>query len=292
MKTNKDVQTSSRVCLLLFAALLPFSCTSSPPHEGGDPQHQVQGKKSLNRAKSIRYTEEDYARWREENPGKKFSDYYVEAVAKWLDAGRPHPTLGKKLEGDLPWEESGLHEMALFLEEGLRPEHVCVDYGCGSLRIGQHVMRYVDPGNYWGLDVTDRFYRDGVEMIGPEEIAERRPNLRVITPETVAEARAAEPDLVFAVAVLIHVPPEELDDLLRNLTTLVLPQTRAYVTYLSAEETMRLSGRTWVYSEDFLTEKIEALGARVEFRPGPTVHYVDLDEEIRDGWLVITRPGG
>jgi hypothetical protein len=32
----------------------------------------------------------------------------------------------------------------------IKRDHICVDSGCGTLRIGQHVMKYLHAGNYWG----------------------------------------------------------------------------------------------------------------------------------------------
>jgi hypothetical protein len=41
----------------------------------------------------------------------------------------------------------------------------CVDFGCGSLRLGQHAIRYLDRSNYWGVDLTDSFIRAGIDLL-------------------------------------------------------------------------------------------------------------------------------
>jgi hypothetical protein len=238
--------------------------------------------------RKVERAEAAFDAWKKDNPGKRFSDYYVEVVTKQLDSGKPHATLGPKLKGE-PFGESGREVFRLMLDEGLRPEHVFVDYGCGSLRIGQHVMRHVAPGHYWGLDVTDRFIRDGVEVLGSELIAERAPHLHVIGPESVAAAAAARPDFVMSMAVLIHVPPEELDLYFDNVMTLAHEGTRVFATYKSTDATIHYSGRSWTHPEETITRAVETRGGRVEFRPKSSTFNDDLGVTVRRGWMAIRR---
>jgi hypothetical protein len=82
-----------------------------------------------------------YQKWQRENPEKKFYDYYAEQVAQDLSSGRTHATLGPKLSGKKFGDPDSSVE--LLISHGLRPEHVLVDYGCGSLRSGVHYMDYL-----------------------------------------------------------------------------------------------------------------------------------------------------
>ena len=50
------------------------------------------------------------------------------------------------------WEELGALQFQFLLERGLRPHHRLLDVGCGSLRGGVHFIRYLEPGNYVGID--------------------------------------------------------------------------------------------------------------------------------------------
>ena len=57
----------------------------------------------------------------------------------------------RELVGGL-WDEMGELQMEFMRSRGLLPQHRLVDIGCGSLRGGVHFVRYLDPGNYYGLD--------------------------------------------------------------------------------------------------------------------------------------------
>ena len=74
-----------------------------------------------------------YQRWKREHPGGTYQDYDVASAIARLDAGHAHRTLGPKLSGGVAFAEAGRDStFERLLDQGLKPEHVCVDYGCGS----------------------------------------------------------------------------------------------------------------------------------------------------------------
>lgn len=206
---------------------------------------------------------DDYKR---EHPDATFAEYYVAEATRSLATGKPHPTLGDNLRRGT-FRESGRGVFKFLCREGLKPSEVCVDYGCGSLRIGQHLMRYLDPGNYWGLDVTDRFLKLGIPLVGQETIEYARPHLHVIDPEVLQRLASRPPDVVFALGVLLHVPPGELAGFLGNLATIAGQSTRLYLTVDLASRVVSRSERSWVYSEPHLREAMSRLDLSCRFVP-------------------------
>ena len=208
-------------------------------------------------------------RWRRlRRPEASFSDFYVEAIGRTIDSGGVHRTLGKNnwLKGAVDAEEreralgafrrNGLHRFETLVNHGLAPHHSCVDYGCGMLRIGQHIIRFLNCANYWGLDVTDRFFRDGVELLEEGLIESKAPHLRVIDDSVIAALERKPPDFVFSNAVLKHVPPFELDGFFDNFVRLIGPRTRAIIFFEEAPEQRQTAGATWAYPADLLVAKI------------------------------------
>lgn len=57
------------------------------------------------------------------------------------------------------WDEIGELQFEFLLNRGLKPEHKFLDIGCGSLRGGVHFIRYLNNGNYFGID-KDRWLLD------------------------------------------------------------------------------------------------------------------------------------
>lgn len=50
------------------------------------------------------------------------------------------------------WEEIGQLQFNFLLDNGLLPHHKLLDIGCGSLRGGVHLVKYLNDGNYYGID--------------------------------------------------------------------------------------------------------------------------------------------
>lgn len=140
---------------------------------------------------SLRYAWNDLCTWvKHRLKGRTLGhgELYAKKIGTKLRKGAAHATLGGRAwdgaQGDLGKEWSsesfatrGVRVFEELQRLGLRPGMRCIDYGCGSLRIGQHVMRLLEPGCYTGLDVTDEFYTYGLANIGPELVAEKRPHL-------------------------------------------------------------------------------------------------------------------
>jgi hypothetical protein len=240
--------------------------------------------------------------WRLRNPGKSFADYYSENIAEMLDRGGAHATLGKRDRPKVPvapgadlverphWER-GFEPFQFLQGLGLRPEHRCVDYGCGSLRIGMHLIDYLDAGNYWGVDVTDRFYKDGLELLKAETVPAKAPRFDVIAPASLAAIREWRPDLVFSFSVVLHVPPAELQDYLAKVTGLLGRGSRAVVVFDATGKDIRLSAKSWGYSRETLRGGLQRIDPSlgVDFR-----HYRDMEkvgrQQVAREALVITRP--
>jgi hypothetical protein len=53
------------------------------------------------------------------------------------------------------WQESRDFQIQFLTARGLKPEHSLLDLGCGVLRGGIPLIRYLDPGRFVGLDVRE-----------------------------------------------------------------------------------------------------------------------------------------
>ena len=104
-----------------------------------------------------------YKRWLNSHPGSTFKEFYVHTIMHHLvgEGGR-HWTLGA-----YPiWEKQGEEILQQLIDLGLRPSDVVVDYGCGTLREGIHLIRYLDAGRYIGLDIDERVLNAGRRTLG------------------------------------------------------------------------------------------------------------------------------
>lgn len=205
-----------------------------------------------------------FKQWQTLNPGQPFSAFYAQQAEVRIKAGEPHSTLGDKLKGGEPFESAGLRIFGMLKAFGLSEDAVCVDYGCGTLRIGLHAIRFLAPGAYWGLDVSGFFLDQGRKLVGEKLIAEKQPNLRLISPETLAEATSHKPNIVFSIAVMFHVHPDELNDYVRNLMTLAGADGKVIFWARATEQTIHYKERCWSHSRKAIEAAFAAQGAGLE----------------------------
>ncbi|MFC3695280.1 hypothetical protein ACFOWB_23910 [Chenggangzhangella methanolivorans] len=217
-----------------------------------------------------------YKAWARANPGKNYGDYYGARLSARLARGGRHRTLGAVARPVEAGEDArrwaaeefagrGLSHRDWFFARGVEPSMVCVDYGCGSLRVGQHFIRRLAAGNWFGLDVVDRFWKDGLTLIEPETIAEKRPGFATIGPEGLAKAEALRPDLVYSTAVMQHVPPAELSVYVGNLARIAGESGVVCANFKRMAATRRIGPNAWALSAAEVARAVEAAGEGSSF---------------------------
>lgn len=204
-----------------------------------------------------------YEEWRTNNPSRSFKDYYSQEAQKLLASGSVHSTCGKNLRSG-KFEDQGLGHFKELVKLGLLPSDTCVDYGCGSLRIGQHVMRHLEPGRYWGLEIADWLLDEGRKLVSKSLQEEKRPQLRIISRESVREAAASKPNMVFSFKVLQHVHPTELDEYFENLMTMIGSSGQGIVSGKWHDGTMQYRAKGWAHNWSHIENLVSRLGGNIE----------------------------
>jgi hypothetical protein len=212
----------------------------------------------------VRKTE--FLLWKRKNPSAAFTDYFLKIVYGDLARGLSHPTLGPKLcKGSFGISGQKTFQ-TLARRYGVGPGDTCVDYGCGTLRVGVHAIKYLRRDRYWGMDISAPFLAQGLELIGRDLARTKRPNLRVISPESIAEVAAAKPKLVFSVNVLLHVHPAELSEYANNILALIGNTGAAVIAgEWNESRTIQIARQSWIHSEVSLREATEAAGGSATF---------------------------
>ena len=201
-----------------------------------------------------------FALWRLRHRGASFGEFYARRI------GTPPVEPAE-------FRSRGADCFKWFRERNLRPDMSCIDYGCGSLEVGQHFIEHLDPGHYLGLDIVDSSYRDGLALISGKLVASRQPRFMTINEEALARAREMRPDLVFSTAFIQHVPPQELSRHLGNIIAMMHEHTTAIVHFKTAPITTRIAANGWAHPPVALIAAIGAcdpdMPARIEDAGNP-----------------------
>ena len=208
-----------------------------------------------------------FERWLAAHPGGCYGEFLAEETRSRINAGESHYTLGLTSVDQAQVKARAQTILGSFRAAGGNPRHVVVDYGCGSLWVGEAFMDYLDPGNYIGLDVSDTFYAEGLTRLSPEFIASRMPVLRVITDQVLREVRDRMPDFIMSFAVMHHVPPEELAGFLKRIVSLAHPRSRIEIAHAVGFRTRWVALRRCRHGRYAVRSALASLGYKADYRP-------------------------
>lgn len=219
--------------------------------------------------------------WKLRYPETKFSDYYAGSIASRLRRGHSHKTLGNKkfLSGSLitnsaqlaqsEMESRGIRYFNLAISYGLKPEHNCIDYGCGSLRVGRHLIDYLQAEKYLGLDIVSDFYEIGKSLLPEQTLETKKPQFKTINPNSLKAATLQVPQFILSFAVLKHVPPNELDTYFGNIISMMSSNSYILVTFNHARHTARTGAKIWDYCQDDIFTSIRNQSSDLDFSINP-----------------------
>lgn len=108
------------------------------------------------------------------------------------------------------WRMKREFQIRFLREHGLQPEDRFLDLGCGTLRGGIPVIRYLEPGHYWGVEVRGEVLEEARAELERNELTERDPHL-IHAPDLAGLGLETRFHVVWAYSVLIHMTDAILD---------------------------------------------------------------------------------
>jgi SAM-dependent methyltransferase len=155
---------------------------------------------------------------RNRSPRLTYAQWSVQNQIKRISDGNAHPSLGANLINK-EWATAalGTFELHKNVVPNFEAKFKVVDYGCGSLRLGHHFIRFLEPESYIGLDISKDLIDMGVKLVDPNLISEKRPRFMEITADSINQAIDSNADLVFACSVAYQVHPWDYAEFISNL---------------------------------------------------------------------------
>jgi len=132
------------------------------------------------------------------------------------------------------WDEMGKLQYEFLIAEGLRPEHAFLDVGCGVLRGGLHFIRYLDKGNYYGIDADPAMIEGAKRELYETDLEPKDAHLRVTKTFDVAFDRKF--DFAIAQSVFSHLKWNSIFRALAAVSSELAPAGRFYATFFRGPE--------------------------------------------------------
>ncbi len=199
--------------------------------------------------------------------------YYRAVMAS--DAARSREgAVGSKTHDS--WLKIGQMQFDYLLGHGLKPDMRMLEIGCGNLRAGRLFIDYLDPGNYYGIDISPEILLAAQDTVAEYRLQAKLPHLALVRDLRFGFLPNGQFDVVHAHSVFSHSPIEVIDECLANVGRVMAPGGFFDFTFDRTE-----GAEHHVLREDFYyrTETLIALAAERGLQATFMTDWEDLPHE-------------
>ena len=140
---------------------------------------------------------------------------YYRAVMKSDTARSQERAVGSKTHES--WLEIGQMQFDYLVQHGLQPGDRMLEIGCGNLRAGRLFIEYLDPGNYYGLDISPDILLEAQSTIEQFGLQPKLPHLTLVRDLKLEFLPTNQFTVVHAHSVFSHSPIEVIDECLAHV---------------------------------------------------------------------------
>jgi len=135
------------------------------------------------------------------------------------------------------WNEIGPLQFKFLRRQGLTPHSRMLDLGCGTLRGGRHFIRFLDPENYWGIDISPACIGAARGLVAAEGLQNKNPTLIVNQSRELKFVEFGETrfDYILAQSVFTHLPNYMVRECFENIGRVMRHGSRFFFTYFESE---------------------------------------------------------
>lgn len=135
------------------------------------------------------------------------------------------------------WEDLGPRQLRFLIEQGLKPDQRLIDIGCGSLRLGAPAIAWLEPGLYFGTDISAALIEAGREHELDDTLRAKAPTGNFSVNSDFDFGFLPCPvDMAIAQSVFTHLPLNHLRRCLARLAPHMNPGGRLFTTYFVCPE--------------------------------------------------------
>jgi 2-polyprenyl-3-methyl-5-hydroxy-6-metoxy-1,4-benzoquinol methylase len=122
------------------------------------------------------------------------------------------------------WRHIGKMQFDYLVEHGLQPTDRVLEIGCGNLRAGWHLIGYLEPGNYYGIDIAQQVLFAAQQTVIERGLTDRLPYLTLVRDMHFELFPDEAFDVVHAHSVFSHAPIEVIDECFAHIGRIMKPE--------------------------------------------------------------------
>lgn len=146
---------------------------------------------------------------------------YYRAVMRSDSAKSPEQAVGSSSHDR--WLALGKMQYDYLLGHGLLPSHRLLEIGCGNLRAGWRFIDYLEPGHYYGIDISPDILFAAQNVLQRHGLQHKLPHLTPVRNLSFSFLPRGHFDVVHAHSVFSHSPIEVIDECLSHVGAILTP---------------------------------------------------------------------
>lgn len=146
---------------------------------------------------------------------------YYRAVMRSDAARSPEAAVGSA--STARWHALGRMQFDYLVEHGLTPDARMLEIGCGNLRAGRLFIDYLEPGHYYGIDISPDILVAAQQTVAEYGLAGKVPHLTPVRDLRFGFLPDAYFTVVHAHSVFSHSPLEVIDECLAHVGRIMAP---------------------------------------------------------------------
>jgi SAM-dependent methyltransferase len=140
------------------------------------------------------------------------------------------------------WEQMGRRQLGFMKSRGLEPHHRLLDVACGPLRAGICFVDYLEPGNYYGIDINQSLLDIGYERELPGQLREKLPRDHLRATQRFDVDFGVEFDFALAQSLFTHIPLNDIRLCLARVAKAMKVGGSFYATFFEAPPDFPVDG--------------------------------------------------
>lgn len=191
---------------------------------------------------------------------------FIEAYAAHTDLriakDGPQLAIGAKPDGQQDWDIHGKAQLDFLIARGLKPESTLLDFGCGTGRLAAKAVHYLHKGHYYGMDISESAIAHCWAILRENK---SHPSFMYAPDGRFQGAKDHSFDFIFSHSVITHLPPEFVELLFTDLTTMHFGVW--YFTFKASQTNQRNGLKQFQYADSWLIETAKKYGLHCERDP-------------------------
>lgn len=193
------------------------------------------------------------------------------------------------------WDTHGQTQLAYLTSQGLRPEHTFLDVGCGCLRAGRHLIDYLEPEHYYGIDANHSLVQAGYDVELSDEQRRRVPASHLRANERFDGDFGVKFDYAIAQSVFSHVTLNQIRLCLFRVAKVMRPGGTFFATFFEKNSNtpidaiFRASKRPLFTEQDLFWYFKEDFNWAASFSPWKVTYIGDWGHPANQRMLQFTR---